>query len=57
MEAMFDCIIIEMDLQSEICLRKTLQGQKLKLVSDNDNYLLVWFVEKKADLKKVYRIS
>ena len=38
MEGMFDCIITEMDLKSEICLRfeleKTLLDQKLKIVSD-----------------------
>ena len=44
MEAMFDFIITEMGLYSEICLRfeleKTLLDQKLKIVSDQQTLLL-----------------
>ena len=38
MEAMFDFIITEMDLKSEICLRFELE--KLKIVSDQQTLFL-----------------
>ena len=44
MEAVFDFIITEMDLLSEICLRfelaKTLLGQKQNIVSDQQTLSL-----------------
>jgi hypothetical protein len=38
MEAMFDFIITEMDLLSEICLR--IELKKLKIVSDQQTFLV-----------------